>query len=392
MKYLFLFYLVFHFVSCNSSLESLFEIGPKMMAGGKITISDIADDIFYFPLDNLVPIGTTYKIKLTGKHIYLSVKDAGILKFDRSGKLVCKIGNHGRGPGEYYYGMNYTIDEKSGNVYVMDRNVIKVYSGNGLFIRDIYYGAYLSQMGADIEILDSRLFIPDYNQNGNSKFDWIVLDTLGNLIYKKENSIPPYMINMVIPGQTYKFENKIFYFNNINDTIFSISSGLRSTGAYLFSNGDHRYPKSNFIFKSINQLYNIFKPTKMFETEKYIFLSYSYLERSAISLINKKTNKVSLAYEDGETKGMVKTRALIKNDLDGGLSFSTSQVVDYYKGDDSEYIVTLINPFDLKKYLSGKSINDIVAKYPEKKKKLEKLASSLKETDNPVLMLVRLKK
>jgi len=30
--------------------------------------------------------------------------------------------------------------------------------------------------------------------------------------------------------------------------------------------------------------------------------------------------------------------------------------------------------------------------YPEKKKELEKLANTLKETDNPVLVLVRLKK
>ena len=33
-----------------------------------------------------------------------------------------------------------------------------------------------------------------------------------------------------------------------------------------------------------------------------------------------------------------------------------------------------------------------VPKYPEKKKELEKLANSLKETDNQILMIVRLKK
>ena len=30
--------------------------------------------------------------------------------------------------------------------------------------------------------------------------------------------------------------------------------------------------------------------------------------------------------------------------------------------------------------------------FPEKKKELEKLANSLKETDNPILMIVKLKK
>lgn len=40
----------------------------------------------------------------------------------------------------------------------------------------------------------------------------------------------------------------------------------------------------------------------------------------------------------------------------------------------------------------GRGPSEYIYKYPEKKKKLEKLANSLKETDNPVLMIVRLEK
>jgi hypothetical protein len=42
--------------------------------------------------------------------------------------------------------------------------------------------------------------------------------------------------------------------------------------------------------------------------------------------------------------------------------------------------------------LTKKEFKNSAPKYPEKKKELEKLANSLKETDNPVLKLVRLKK
>jgi len=89
---------------------------------------------------------------------------------------------------------------------------------------------------------------------------------------------------------------------------------------------------------------------------------------------------------------MVKTRALIINDIDGGMPLSTRPIINYYEENDSEYIITLISPFDLKVYLSTDEFKNTVPKYPEKKKELEKLTASLKEVDNPVLMMVRLKK
>jgi hypothetical protein len=45
----------------------------------------------------------------------------------------------------------------------------------------------------------------------------------------------------------------------------------------------------------------------------------------------------------------------------------------------------------LKTRVSDSEFKTSIPKYPEKKKELEKLANSLKETDNPVLILVRLR-
>jgi hypothetical protein len=55
-------------------------------------------------------------------------------------------------------------------------------------------------------------------------------------------------------------------------------------------------------------------------------------------------------------------------------------------------MISLINPYQLKIHIAGNEFLNSVPKYPEKKKELEKFANSLKETDNPVLMIVRLKK
>ena len=392
MKSKYLFLLVLLTLSCKSQDNTLYEIDPRNFIDNRITLAEIADDITYIPLDNNIPIGLLYNLKITPGNIYLSIKDVGIVKFDRSGKLICKIGKRGRGPGEYYYFMDFTVDEITGNVFVMDKSVIKVYSKAGHFVRVINYSEYLSNMGGDIEIFNSLLFIPDYIQYGKSKFNWVILDTLGNLVSMKDNSVPPFTINQVIDGKIYKFEDKLFYFNALNDTIFSISTDLKYTGAYLFSHGDFRWPREDFAFSSPTQIYAFFKPLKMFETNHFIFLAYSYLDKAAISLIDKKTKKIFNSYKHDKVGGMVKTKALILNDLDGGMPLSTTPIINYYEENDKEYLITLISPFDLIKYIASNEFKILIPKYPEKKKELETLANRLKETDNPVLMLVRLKK
>jgi hypothetical protein len=130
----------------------------------------------------------------------------------------------------------------------------------------------------------------------------------------------------------------------------------------------------------------------MFETKHFIFLEYAYRNKAAIFTLNKITKKTFLAYMPGVKFSSMLTRACIINDFDGGLPLSFRPVYYYYVENGSEYIASLISPFNLKGYISSGEFKNSAAKYPEKKKELEDLANSLKEFDNPVLMIVRLKK
>jgi hypothetical protein len=51
-----------------------------------------------------------------------------------------------------------------------------------------------------------------------------------------------------------------------------------------------------------------------------------------------------------------------------------------------------VNVKQLKEHIASNDFKNGLTKYPEKKKELEKLADSLKETDNHILMIVKLKK
>jgi hypothetical protein len=390
MSYIYIAALFLTVISCKSRQGDLFIISPQTFADNKITLAEIADDIKYVPLDNTFPIAVTFGLKINDYSIYLSVKDIGIVQFDRNGSFIRKIGNIGRGPGEYQ-GMSFTVDEDNKRIYVLDKNRINVYSYSGSFLRDFPYKEYISGGAGGIELFNNLLFIPDYIHYPNAKFNWIFLDTLGNLVFQKKNSVVPNKSVQPLKGSFYRFGNRLFYFNVINDTIFSITPDFKDRAAYLFSNDTSRRPVDGFSV--IPQLNNLFRTGIMFETSNFIFLDYGYQDKAAILIINKKTKKTFLAYQDEKVfNKLVHTIPCIPNNLDGGLSLSTLPFLYYYVEDNSEFLASLISTFDLKTYIISDDFKSSNPKYPDKKKELEKLASSLKETDNPVLMLVRLKK
>jgi hypothetical protein len=393
MKLIYVLSIILSLISCKTSENKLLQIAPGTFTDNKITLSDIADDITYIPMDNSIPF-VSFKYVITSNSFYFAAKGIGILQFNRGGKLIKKIGSRGRGPGEFWYGITFTVDELTGNVFVQDPGKIKIYSNSGIFLRDISLIEYSGGNGfLDVELYNSLLFFPNDLAAGASNLNWVFLDTLGNFIKKKENSVPPFQSNLEMNCGIYKYKNNLCYYNYYNDTIFSISPDLSYNAAYLFAQGDHRWPGARIEFHSqaefSSKLFKLFTPGTMFETDKFIVLQYSYLDKSVLSFTDKKTKKtyLSMKYEN-IPNSFSKTLPSLYNDLDAGMPLMD---IRYYSEGDKEYITTLINPSDLKKFVTSPEFKGSVPKYPEKKKELELLANGLKETDNPVLVFMRLK-
>ncbi len=64
---------------------------------------------------------------------------------------------------------------------------------------------------------------------------------------------------------------------------------------------------------------------------------------------------------------------------------------EYFAEGENEYLTGTIQRYQVKALIASEVFENSTPKYPEKKKQLEKLANSLNENDNPVLMLVKLK-
>jgi hypothetical protein len=386
MKIKILSILIILIISCKPNKKNLFEFDAQSIGDNKIYLSEIADDITYVPLDNSITlreINTNYNPKFLNNSIFLYEDNVGILMFRKDGQILKKIGSIGRGPGEYIRGSEFTVDEKTETVYVCDfGNIIKVYSKSGDFQRSFSLKDYGGSID-EIELYNSKLFTSYNLQYDDAKYEWIILDTLGKLIKKKDRTIPLFRSNYLAGGGTYVFGQKLYYWNQFIDTVFSILPDLNCNPAFTFKPGEYRLPKS-YVGDPIRQLSQYMTIEEIFETNRFLMINYSfYKEKNGFIIIRKKSSKSYLSYYESDGSGG------IINDIDAGTKFLP---MSYISENKTEYLIGLIDPFRLKTRVSDSEFKTSIPKYPEKKKELEKLANSLKETDNPVLMLVRLKK
>lgn len=366
--------------SCESSEKLMYSFNPGKLTEHEKNLSEFADDIIYIPLDNSIPLDLIYGFKFSDDKIYLSVKNNGLLVYTSHGKFIRKIGNTGRGPGDYFHFTNFVVDQKSGKVYINDtKNVIKVFSKDGRFVRNITIDETLGNL-EEIGFLDSWLFASFSMQFSEAKYNWIIIDTLGNLVKSQKRSLPLFWSNWNPQSGTYYLDDRLYYWNSYNDTVFSISADLNIGVSFLFAQGDHRLPLSTLDPSTVTKYMLV---RSVFESPKLLFVRCDYNKNRINTIIDKTSNEHCFVSIRDDVKGW------IVNDIDAGISFGP---INYYCENGNDYLAGIIYPIELKAHVYSDEFLKSNPLYPEKKNALEKLANNLKETDNPVLMIVKLKK
>lgn len=219
-------------------------------------------------------------------------------------------------------------------------------------------------------------------QFGGSLYSCVIFDTSGNVIKKREIGIPAFSSIFNTSRDTYKYGNNLYYWNNYIDTVFSVLPNLSIEPSFFIRPGEHRIPKTRDIPLNPYEKYLILE--NIFETGRYLIIQYYF--RKPILLLYDKYDKesflINLEYEQNTIdRG-------IENDLDAGPKFLPGQ---YISENGREYLVRVIDPLNIKTIVSSDEFKLSEPKYQDKKRALEKLANNLKEDDNPVLMMVRLK-
>jgi len=385
-------------ISCQSALMTdkdhiiTFNLN-KLPKASKVTLTDLGfEDIEYIPLEknDQSLLKGTFNSNLLGSKL-LAVNDCyiikffnDILKFRNDGSFVARIGTVGRGPNEFQTCHDIEIDE-NGILYLADgwKRKIFCYSADGKFLKSI--NLPLSR-AIEFRYTDGKFL--SYNQNnlGNVENSFNLMDKNGEII----KSFPNKYSFMKHPTDAYGFNHECLFYR-FNNNLYT--KEVYSDTIYLFKDmcfkphlvievGDKLItPKARSEFEGLNLAKNYISPRNLLEFGEYVYYEFTYMfdfsntEMYGFFGSKKDNSQILISLTDE-----------VINDLDGGLNFLPHTVKD------DNTIIDWIDPIDLKKHVASQYFKNFIPKFPEKKEELEKLADSLKETDNPVLVLVRLKK
>ena len=328
---------------------------------------------------------------------------SGVLKYDRQGTFLNRIGRKGRGPGEYIYCVKTDFDFVTKAIFVLNSNgsnsVIK-YDLEGNYIDEIkivppidtiqFKKHLIGNFFSSFVVCSNELIFFSHNAYGFIPNSWVWTDLKGNVLDKKKNFVPEFNLHglYICSGEPYKLNGKLFFWEFYNDTVFEINNNSYHP-VYLFGRDKYRLTpdiSSNLTAKfefDKNVYIDYMSPKTMFEIPGQLFIEFFLSGKKYWSICNKNTwiwNYCSAGSKD-EKNGFT-------NDLDGGVRFNPSFIKNI---DHAKYLIDYVDAYQLKAHVASDAFKNSTPKYPEKKKELEKLADSLDENDNPVLMLVKLK-
>lgn len=355
-----------------------------------LKLSDLGfDDIEYIPLETneqCMLLGTDnlidkYRLEV-GERFYIVKRFSNIWEFQTDGKFISKIGTIGRGPNEITAAHDVKINEKDQKIYLLARWQKKffIYSENGKLIKTIQ----IPFLPSEFQFTEGEILCYSENHMGDVQNSYTLIDTNG--IVKKDfpNKYPfknhdAYVVEA--ENIFYKFNNRLFKKEVYSDTIY-VYKNENFTPHLVVQVGEKLLsPEARTEFDGFYLAKNYIIPLNLFEFGDFIY--YEFIYRYVIpdnvliySLIGSKKNNYQAVINTGQ--GLI-------NDLDGGPNILPMTIKD------DSTIIGWVDALKLKAHVASEVFKNSTPKYPEKKKELEKLAASLKETDNPVLILVRLK-
>ena len=371
----------------------------------------------YFSSIELIPLETKDECLLPNvpyprviyKDGYIFIKGQYLLyAFQSSGKFFSQIGKKGQGPDEYLYSSSFFLNNDK-SIYVEDLRKILEYDFNGHFIR-----SFSKPNMEDDNILSgcsyvgNDIFIGNIYYNGKNECKYYLFDMNGNIVKCFPNHI---FFNREKGTSTYdgaltpiQVDNQLYLKDFINDTLYILEdSNLQPS--YIFGLGKYSYPIENLEYRSKNPfpknafifgtglsivgtpkfffyrigVPDLFSKPKAKQIYNPILNEFRPDNSSVYGIYNIEQKKnILLDTDDHLQKGII-------NDINGGLPF----IPRYYAGDG--VVVDVWNAEDMKGVLTEEYFVSQTIKDQQAHQKLKEILKTLKDDDNPIVVVAKLK-
>lgn len=422
MRYLYLFVLILIFFSCDGNQRdvkeptpkySVIDVGSSVGKGRVVKLSEVASDIKYIPLetDNNSLVGSYPLAFYENDRIY--IRFSKIIKvFDKSGKFLFAFDRHGGGPEEYPASSLVEIEHGSGNFRVEYQNgsntIVKTYSREGEFIKDYTFPG-ITRISKTIKI-NPNLFMSQFSHIDNEEQEYIgfMYDSLCNIDayiptpvvlknYKTEGDQTIkignrriYMSGITIHSYLHSFKNTPRIYTFLADTIYTYNRDSGFVPVYALDYGKYMNDKVSLmdVGPITGKFINI-SPWLYIETENFLLLNFILRDFAHEPFVGKTIQNVGKMRERRDSYGLYNKISgeftLLNHPIKGIPGFKDDILkgppfIPQYMSEDN-YAVNLFHPDELIDYVAKNHVS------PE----LSKIASTLKESDNPVVVLVKLK-
>ena len=428
--------LVFFLLGCRQSsidkaggpaiIDFLQQIGNYQ----KVPVSEFVSELEYIPLetgDNCL-IGEDVRernVIVTKSHIFVAAQKY-CYAFGRDGKFITEIGRVGQGPGEYAQisTIGIFVDEKKQSLYMgtVPFDILE-YSWDGVFRRSIKLPTNMLGHHPDgiLFVRDSLFIGHNPNYSGSEEYHFFLFDTSGQIIKTFDNHVK--IARSAISWNSYEESMKPFRLSDHiyvkempNDTLYCLNEQDELIPKFVFNLGKYAYNKERRENSSVVEGLEgvIFIPgfdRYMVGTSNYIFFS-TYPRNLNIPLPKGRASKIELppgavlvnSYDPdnpvaipvgiydtvNRTTRLLDTDPVSRmvgliNDLDGGLSFWP-----FYFNSDNE-LIDIQQAHTMKEYLTEEYFAAHEIKNLQAHQKLRELLKTLKDDDNPVVVVAKLK-
>lgn len=209
----------------------------------ELYLSSYADEIRYIPLETKEGIFLENIRDFDISNGLIVTTDlSSVAVFDSDGHFLRKFGNKGRGPEEYQFIQNLSF-AKDNKIYFqslydllefnVDGSFLKKYK-NTFLIKDNYYLA-------SWHIIDDSLFFGHVpNSIGNMEYKAMIIDKNSNILKTFKNFIlfhREHKVGSTLEDQAMfpQFQNKFFYKDVFNDTLFQLTDDYQLIPKYAFN-------------------------------------------------------------------------------------------------------------------------------------------------------------
>ena len=365
------------------------EIGREIQTG----LREVGNTISYVPLEtkrnSLMRFSQNNYLVFSNSHVAI-YDGISTLLFDIKGNFITQVGRQGRGPGEW--GVVFDICFSSDG----NRLLLRVPSYR-VFEYDIY-GKYIRSISLDS--IDNGKMLPLnelnyvlYQHNtamSPIKQSLIITDMQFNAVktYKNHNKMV-HRTMLYMPNETalYASHGEVRFMELGSDTIQTVTENKLSTYA-VFNLGNKRMPITSLplpvpggdvpVIPWLNQYLSRnhqdgkYFPYKVYEDTDNIYFGLQDLRKYLYGYFSKRTGTVKLIGEHG-----------FQNDIDGGLPFFPRYVID------DNILVDIVDAFELREHVFSRNASEMRRRYGQKWDELVRLANSLDDESNPVIVMVK---